>query len=319
MVTAALVWWLARRSDVFYVIGLDGPASSLVGPLLPALAAGATGALVLSLLEAAAGRLAGVVGAVAVVLLPAFVDVHRESVRGPPLLALVLFMIAVMVHAPRFSFAYGGLAAVMAVFVLPAAAGLPVAAAIWTVLHAQRRGRRRWRRMALALAPLAVAIAVVPWVGTEAWPPDVSLGWRGHIDGALGGIGRVLGDHLAPGVSAGGLRWLIVADMTLIVAALLVVVWQRAIRPMPPTRTARRLFEALGVTAACLAAGMIAGSLLVRGAPDPAVADVFPLVVILSVMVVLGMSLSWAGWSRAGKLLSLALALGWAGASLILR
>ncbi len=319
MVTAALVWWIARRSDVFYVIGLDGPASAVVGPLLPAIAAGVTGALVLSLLEAGAGRLAGVVGALAVVLLPAFVDVHRESVRGPPLLALMLFMIAVMVHAPRFSFAYGGLAAVMAVFISPAAIGLPVAAAIWTVIHAQRRGRRRWRRMGLALAPLAVAFAVLPWVGTDAWPPGVSLGWRGHVDGALGAIGRVLGDHLAPGVRVGGLRWLIVADMTLIVLALLAVTWRRVVRPMPTVRTARQLFEALGITTACHAAGMIARSLLVRGAPNPALAEVFPLVVILTVMVVLGMSLSWPGWSRAGKLLSLALALGWAGASLVLR
>ncbi len=173
--------------------------------------------------------------------------------------------------------------------------------------------------MALALAPLVVAIAVLPWVGTEAWPSGVSLGWRGHIDGALGAIGRVLGDHLAPGVSAGGLRWLIVADMTLIVLALLGITWRRTIRPMPTTRTARQLFEALGITAACHAAGMMAKSLLVRGAPDPVVAEVFPLVVILTVMVVLGLSLSWSGWSRAGKLLSLALALGWASASLILR
>lgn len=313
------MWWIARRSDVFYVVGLDGPASALVGPLLPALAAGVTGALVLSLLEAAAGRLAGVVGALTLVLLPAFVEVHRESVRGPPLLAVMLFMIAVMVHAPRFSFAYGGLAAVMAVFISPTAIGLPIAAGIWTVLHAQRRGRRRWRRVALALAPLAVAIAVLPWVGTDAWPSGVSLGWRGHIDGALGAIGRVLGDHLAPGVKAGGLRWLIVADMTLIVIALLAVSWRRSIRQMTPSRTARQLFEALGITAACLAAGMIARSLLVRGAPDPVVAEVFPLVVILSVMVVLGMTLSWPWWTRAGKLISLALALGWAGASLILR
>jgi hypothetical protein len=115
------------------------------------------------------------------------------------------------------------------------------------------------------------------------------------------------------------LRWLIVADMTLIVLALFAVAWRRTIRPMPVARTARQLFEALGITAACYAAGMVARSLLVRGAPDPALAEVFPLVVILTVMVVVGMSVSWPGWSRAGKLLSLALALGWAGASLILR
>ncbi len=319
MVSAALVWWIARRTDVFYVIGLEGPASALAGPLLPAVAAGATCALVLSLLDAAAGRVAGLLGALAVVLLPAFVEVHRESVRGPPLLALILFMIAVMVHAPRFSFAYGGLAAMMAVFISPAAVGLPVAAAIWTVLHAQRRGRRRWRRMALALAPLAAALALLPWVGTEAWPPGVLLGWRGHVDGALGAIGLVLGDHLAPGVTAGGLRWLIVADMTLIVLALLAVTWRRMIQPMPPALTARQLFEALGITAGCYAAGLIAKSLLVKAAPDPQVAEVFPLVVILAVLVVLGASMSWPRWSRAAKLLSLALALGWASASLILR
>ncbi len=319
VVVAALTWWIARGSDVFYVIGLDGPASALAGPLLPALAAGATGALVLSLLEAGAGRLAGLTGVVVVLLLPAFVDIHRESVRGPPLLALMLFMVAVMVHAPRFSFAYGGLAAVMAVFVSPAAIGLPVAAASWSLLQAQRRGRRRWRRVALGLAPLMVALALVPWVGTDAWPAGVSLGWRGHLDGVLGAVGRVLGDHLAPGVGPGGFRWLIVADVTLIVLALFAVTWRRTIDPMPPTRTARQLFEALAITAACHAGGMIAGSLLIRGAPDPDVAGIFPLVAVLAVMVVLAMALSWSGWSRAGKLVSLALVLGWAGASIILR
>jgi GNAT superfamily N-acetyltransferase len=312
-VTALLVWWLARRDGVFYLIGVDGWWSELMGPALPALCAGATVALALSLLEAASGRIAGIIGAVGVVMLPSFMPMHRASLHGPPLLALTMFMLAVMIHAPRFSFAYGGAAAVAAVFVSPAAAGLPIAAASWAMMHAHRRGKRPGRRVVLALAPLALAVAVAQLTGTGAWAVGGAPGWRGGFDAAAAAAGTVIGDQLAPGIGVGGLRWFIIADATLVVIALLAVAWRREVMPMPSSATPRRMFEAGGLVVATYAAGMTARTMLDTEAQNPGLREVFPLAVVALVLFALAVALRWPRWSRAGKLAILMLGVGWRG------
>ncbi len=316
--TALLVWWFARRDGVFYVVGINGAWSEQLGPVLSAVCAGATIALALSLLEASAGRVAGIVGAIGVLLLPSFMPMHRASLHGPPLLALTMFMLAVMMHAPRFSLAYGGAAAIAAVFVSPVAAGLPIAAAAWATMHAHRRGKRPGRRVVLSLAPLALAVVAARVTGTGAWDGGVAPGWRGGFDAAAGAAGKVIGDQLAPGTGPGGLRWFIIADATLIVIALLAVAWRREVAPKPPTATSRRMYEASALVAVMFAAGMAARTMLDTQAHDPGLAEVFPLAVLGLVMIMLSVALLWHRWPRPGKLAAILLAVGWVGAALVL-
>ena len=79
--------------------------------------------------DAAAGALAGPIAVVLMVCLPGFIPLHRSSLTGPPLLTITLLMLAAMVHAPRFSLAYGTLGATGGLFVATEGIGLPLAAA----------------------------------------------------------------------------------------------------------------------------------------------------------------------------------------------
>ena len=304
---------------MFYVVGLGTGAFDLLGPGLTALSAGATVALALSLAEAAAGVTAGVLAAVVVTLLPAFIPLHRASVHGPPLLVLTVFTLAAMVHAPRFSFAYGGAAAIVALFVSPSGIGVPVAAAVWAFVQARRRGKRRMRRVALAIAPLVVGLVVMYYTGSDAWNSPVTIAWRGGLDAGLSAAGRVFGDQLAPGLSQGALRWIIIADSALVAIALVAVAWRRVAGRLPSDALLRRFFEASGVLAVAYAVGLALRTMLIAGAPDPDLAAVLPIVVIGTVVVVVSIVSLWPRWSRAGKLVAVMLGAGWMGASILLR
>ena len=317
-VVAALVWWLAHRHDLFFVVGLENPASSALGPVLTAICAGATVALVMSLAEAAAGATAGVIALIAVVLLPAFLPLHHSSLVGPPLLALTAFTLGAMLHAPRFSFAYGGAAACVALFVSPAGLGLPLAAGAWAYLHAQRRGRRRWRRVALALLPVLVGLIVMRWSGSDAWSGPVHISWRGGLDHALRAAGRVIGDQLAPGLPDGALRWFVIADGALIVLAVVAVAWRRTAAPMPPNALPRRFYEASAVLVAAYVVGLAARTMLIVGAPDPDAAAVLPIAVVGTLVVVVSCVRLWPHWSRLARVMSLVLGTFWLGAAIAL-
>ncbi len=318
IVVAALIWWIARRDDLFYVVGLDNPISSALGPVLTALCAGATVALIMSLAEAGSGATAGVIALVTTVLLPGFFPLHRSSLVGPPLLALTVFTLGVMLHAPRFSFAYGGLAACAALFVSPAGLGLPLAASAWAYLHAHRRGRRRWRRFALALLPVFVGLIVMRWSGSDAWSGPVDLGWRGGLDRALRAAGRVIGDQLAPGLSEGALRWFVIADGALIALAVVAVAWRRVVAPMAPNSLVRRFYEASAVLVSAYMVGLAVRTMLIVGAPDPDAAAVFPIAVVAGLVLVVSCVQLWPRWSRPGRVIALLLGAAWASAAIVL-
>lgn len=313
-----MVWWIARQDDLFYVVGLGNPASSALGPLLTALCAGATVAMVMSLAEAGAGATAGVIALVAVVLLPGFLPLHRASLVGPPLLTLTALTLGIMLHAPRFSFAYGGAAACAALFVSPAGLGLPLAAGAWAYLHAYRRGRRRWRRVALALLPVVVGLMVMQLWGSDAWSSPAQLAWRGGLDRALRAAGRVIGDQLAPGLPDGALRWFVIADGALIALAVVAVAWRRVAAPMPTDALTRRFFEASAVLVAAYVIGLAARTMLIVGAPEPDAAAVFPVAVIAALVLVVSCVLIWPRWSKLGRIISLLLGAGWVGAAIVL-
>ncbi|HRP09161.1 MAG TPA: hypothetical protein PLL69_11815, partial [Gemmatimonadales bacterium] len=163
---AAVVWWYAHNDGHFFVAGLEGTASELLGPLLPALSAGLIAALAFSLADAAAGGWAAALAALVVIALPGFLPLHGHSLEGPPTTASILLTVAVMLYAPRFSLAYGALAAVTAVFMSTAALGLPIAAVSWAWLQRQS-GNGRARRAVLAVVPLLLAVLIGRFTGDE--------------------------------------------------------------------------------------------------------------------------------------------------------
>lgn len=296
-------------------MGVEGPWSDALGPLLPALCAGLSAAFALSIVDAAAGPVAGIAAALVVVLLPGFVPLHRSSLVGPPLLSLTLATLLLMVQAPRFSLAYGTLAALAAIEVAPAGLGLPIAAAAWAFLSAARSPRSPVRRVVFALLPLGLVLLLSHWIGSS-WPEGASIAWRGGLDRAFQSAGTIIGNQLTPGIHGQTLRWLAIADISLILLAVVVVAWRRVARAHLPTSSLRRLYPAAGLLALCYAMGLVAHALLVRGAAENDLASVLPLVAVGSLVAVASVGVLWRRWHRAGKVLALILILGWMQAAL---
>lgn len=309
LAAALLVWWRARGDGYFLVAGLDEPWSTTLGPLLPALSAGLGAAMVLSLVDAMAGTIAGVIAVVAFLSLPGFLPLHRSSLTGPPLTALTLLMMAVMLHAPRFSVAYGMLAATAALFVDPAGIGLILAAGVWAWMVAGSRHGDRLTRLALAILPVLLAIAGTQAMGS-AWAGPLSFGWHGDLDIALHAAGTILGDQLAPTLSP-AFRWFAVADLTLLLIALGVMSWRHSRSSPHADQLPQRFFPALLITSLGLIGGLVLTWVVLPRTPLPELDDLFPLLAILVIATVASIAILWPRWPRWTKVVVLVIALGW--------
>jgi hypothetical protein len=309
VLVAALVWWRARSSGFFFIVGLQGDASANLGPLLPALCAGLSAALTLLIADAAGGAMAGALAAAMLVALPGFMPLHRDSLTGPPLLALVLLMFAAMVHAPRFSLAYGTLGATGGLFIATEGIGLPLAAAAWALVQ-RARENGRWQRVALALVPTAIVLLLAHLLG-GAWPHDVVYQWRGGLDRALRAAGTIIGNQMTPTITHAALRFLVIADLALIVVAVIVVGWRRVGRAAPEESVLRAVYPVAGLLAAALMIGLAGRTLLVRDAPDPDLAAVMPLIALTIVILVVSTAGLWRRMPRWGQAITVLLMIGW--------
>ncbi len=310
---AALTWWRADLGGYFVLLGLPEPWSEWLGPLLPALSAGLSAMLVFSLADIAVGRWTGVLAVLAMLALPVFLPVHVRSLVGPPLLVIVLLQLAVMLHAPRFSIAYGGLAAVAAVAVSSAALGLPVAATIWAVLKGGRNGDagpRSPQRAVLALATLAVVTLLAHWTGAVWLPeePRVRPGWLG--DGLMLGGMTLLG-QLVPGHPMQG-PWLVLAvGAGLALLGVGVAAWRQVAAQAPGESLRRDLYPAAGLLLLSLAVGLVLRLLWSGGGALPDAAALLPLVAIAMLLTVVSISLFWRDWSPLVRGSVMAAVAGW--------
>ena len=309
VLVAALVWWRARSSGFFFVVGLEGDASANLGPLLPALCAGLSGALTLLIADAAAGAIAGALAVVVLVALPGFMPLHRDSLTGPPLLTITLLMFGAMVHAPRFSLAYGTLGATGGLFVATEGIGLPLAAAAWALVQGARENGR-WQRVILALVPTVIVLLLAHLLG-GAWPHHVIYEWRGGLDRGLRAAGTIIGDQMAPTITHAALRFLVIADLALIVVAVIVVGWRRVGRAAPEESVLRTVYPVAGLLAAALAIGLAGRTLLVHDAPEPDLAAVMPLVALTALILVVSIAGLWPRLPRWGQAVTVVLVLGW--------
>ena len=253
------------------------------------------------------GAAAGALAAVLVVALPGFIPLHLASLTGPPLLAITLLTVGVMMHAPRFSLAYGTLGAVGGLFVAPEGIGLPLGTAAWAVMQ---RPRGRWQRVALALLPVLVVLELAHLLG-GAWPHGMSYGWHGGLDRALRAAGRIIGDQMSPGIGNPALRFFVIADLALVIVAVVVMGWRRIGQPAEPTVSVRRIYPVAGLVVFGLAAGLAGRTLLVEGAPVPALTAVMPLVTLTTLLLAISVAGLWPGWPRWGKVLAAVLVIGW--------
>ena len=304
-----LIWWQARTSGFFFIVGLGGAASADLGPLLPALCGGFTTALVLLLADAAAGPAAGIVAAAAVVALPGFVALHRESLAGPPLLALVLLMASAMIHAPRFSLAYGSLAAAGGVFVATDGVGLPVAAAAWALVQPARRSGA-WHRVLLALAPTALLLVAAHFIG-GAWPHGVVYRWHDGLGRALRAASAMLAGQLVPPQVRPPVRAAVVAVVGLAVISVIVAGWRRATPAAGANAVRNAIYPVVGLIVAALVLGLAARTVLVADAPEPDLASMMPLVVLGALVLIVSAGGAWREWSPTARVAAVLVMVVW--------
>ena len=311
---AALVWWRCRADGVFYIIGVGGDMSATLGPLFPGICAGLTIAIALLVVDTTVGPVAGVVTAICIAALPGFMPLHRTSLLGPPLLSITVLMLAVMVHAPRFSLAYGSLASMAAVLISPAGVGLPAAAVAWP-LSQRHRANGAIKRATLAIAPLAVVLALSRIVGDE-WPAHTTFVWRGGLDRGLQAAGTIIGDQVAPLIHNPALRFFALADLALLVVALVCLAWLRVVRVNPEDAMVRRLFAAAGVLSLAYTVGLAVRTLIIAETLPPDLVAVLPLVAVSVMIIVTSLAAFWPRWNRWGKVIVIVLLVGWMQAAL---
>jgi hypothetical protein len=264
---------------------------------------------VLLIAEAAAGAIAGITAVVLMVSLPGWLLMHEQSLTGPPLLAMVMLTIGAMVHAPRFSLWYGMLAAVAGLFVATEGIGLPLAAVAWATIQRARETHRALR-VTVAMAPTLVVLLFTRWWG-NAWPHAITWSWHGGVDRGLRAAGQILGAQLAPAVINPALRFLVIADLSLVIVAVIATGWWRVGRPSDGGSVLHRLYAVGGLVVGALAIGLAGRTLAIAGMPDLDLAGMMPLVVPTLLVLVVSIAGLWNQWPRWGKLLAVVLIAGW--------
>lgn len=265
--------------------------------------------------DAAAGPVAGIAAALALVLTPGFVTMHRESLEGPPLLAITLLIVAVMLHAPRFSVAYGTLSAVGGVFVATEGIGLPLAAAVWALLQPSRENGRALRTL-LAVIPSAVVLWLAHLLG-GAWPRGIVYGWRTDLTRVSREAGRILSGMLAPvPAHASGHLFVAAVVATLFVVGIMVG-WRRAALGGDAHAAARMLYG-IGVTLGiALGIGLLGRAVLVQHVADPNLAAMMPIASLCVLLVVVTFGTLWSLWPRWGRVVGSMIAAAWSVAAVV--
>lgn len=299
---ALWVWWQGAAGAP---VDLPPPIFEWISPLLAGLSAG----LALSLVDGIAGLLAGLLAAVLLLAMPGFLPFHQLGPETAGFLLVTIVMLVTMVHAPRWSLAYGALAAATAVFLSPAAVGLPIAAAAWAARSHPSEGSGRRGRLLLALAPLLAALVLAAWLGEGR--PIGDFGWQGGLDRGLRAAGTVIGDQLAPGIESPPVRFFAIADLSLILIAVIFTAWWRIARPMPTDALLRQWYTAVATLSAGLGLGLVARRLLLLDTPEPGLAAVFPLAVLGVLVGLTSVIVWWPRWPRWGKGLATILLVGW--------
>ncbi len=199
-----------------------GADARLAARLVQGAAAGISTATVMLALWPAVGAWGAALGALAMVLSPAYVLVHLSVLSEPLFLALITLALWSFVGRPRAALMHGVIAAA-ATMVRYAGLSVAGAAALWALRDTTAPWRDRLRRAALAVAPSLLALAA--WSLTRARAPGraapirrVALygGWGPTLDEGARSIAHLL----APSLDGQPVPWLAAGATLVAIAAL---------------------------------------------------------------------------------------------------
>jgi hypothetical protein len=271
------------------------------GRLIVALSAFASAALLVLLVDAAAGRTAAVAAAAGAAVTPALVTVHLSVLSEPLFLAL---MLATMLGCLSRRPAAAGLGAAAAVMVRYAGLALAAAAVIWFVRQ-PGSWRRRLRQAAVAGLPSAVLLgAWVAHASREAGPTSIrQLGVYGSLSRTIAEGFSTVSDWLAPGSIDTGWRGVAVAATALVIAAVVAGAW-RAFQRAPVDGRAPQTVALVGLVGILYLAVLVAS----RVAADPSIPFddrlLSPLILLAEIALVVAGAVWWqrttGRWARTG-------------------
>jgi hypothetical protein len=270
------------------------------GRLIVALSAFASAALLVLLVDAAAGATAATVAVIGAAVTPATVNVHISILSEPLFLALMLAaMMSCLAQRPAVT---GALAAA-AVMVRYAGLALAAATVIW-FLRQPGSWRRRVREAALAGTPSLVLVGA--WVARSSRTPGGTanirqLGLYGSLSRTLGEGFSTVCDWLAPGSADTSWRGVAVTVTAVVIVAVCVGAW-RAFRRAPADGRALQTLVLAGLIGGLYLAVLVAS----RVAADPSIPFddrlLSPLILLAEIGLVIGVTVWWrrtpVAWMR---------------------
>lgn len=288
-------------------LGVD---ARLAARLVESAAAGLTIATMMLALWPAAGAWGAVLGALAVVMSPAFVQVQLSVLSEPLFLALVTLALWSFARRPNSALLHGVIAAA-ATMVRYAGLSVAAAAGLWALRDASVPWRTRSRRAVSAVAPSLLAMAA--WSLSRERSPDRATSIRafafyGDWEPTLRQGASTVGHLLAPSIEWDPVPW---PGALVALMALAALAWSatRATgdpRPEVPGHDERRaaqrtLLASAGVIALSYA-GLVVAS---RAFADPGIPFDFrlavPLVPLVAASIAVMATRSWRVCSRPSR------------------
>ena len=283
------------------------------------IAAGVTAATVVFIVAVPLGAWAGLVAAVAVFATQAVFDTHISVLSEPLFIAIMLLLLAVMIHG-RDRLLMLSMLATAGVMVRYAGASGPAAAVLWTLVDSRRDSASRVRR-ALGVAILPVLFVGV-WFTRTAMVPDRHATPRIHVYGGWGatllGARDTLAEWLAPLLADGTLQRIIA-----IVIAVMIIAFIAAAAADTAGNRLRQLrvggvasvLGATGLMAACYLAVVLASRAFVGGTIPLDSRILAPLIVLIEIATVTAAGYWWRAYHFPVHAAIAAIALVWLGAS----
>ncbi|MEO7217964.1 MAG: hypothetical protein ABI026_07200 [Gemmatimonadaceae bacterium] len=283
------------------------------------LAAAASAVVIMLLIADSLGAVAGAAGVLVVFATQAVFDVHISVLSEPLFIAVMLLVLATMIHARDRLLILGALAT-LAVMIRYAGACAPLAVVLWTLLDSRYDlGTRARRAAVVALIP---TIAIVLWFARTASSPDrhstPSLDLYGGWGATFAQARDTVAEWLAPVLQDGTAQRIV----ALAVAIALMVFIVTAARDTTDNRRRQMryggvstLIAAVTLLSACYAAVVLGSRAFVGGTIPLDGRILAPLIVLIEIAGVVSVAYWWHAYHRPLRVIIVLAGIVWIGAA----
>jgi hypothetical protein len=264
------------------------------------LAAAATAAAIVLLIAGPVGYAAGVIGVLVVFATQAVFDTQISVLSEPLFIALLLLLLAAMIHA-RDGLLRLGVLSTAVVMVRYAGAAAPLAVVLWTLSDSRHDMRTRVRRaITVAVIPF---LAIVSWFARTAMAPDrhatPKLKFYGDWGATLAQARDTFGEWLAPLLPDGTVQRCVALFVGIVIVGFIVAAANdtagKRLRRMRVSGV-NTLLSAASLLGACYVLVVLASRAFVGGTIPLDWRILAPLIVLVEVSVVAAIGYWWRAY-----------------------